>query len=186
MAATHPAPAPLRIIAWLSIAMGVFMVLGSVMGLLASAALGAMPDGMMLPDGAALAEDMGPIAPALAILLKVVRYFWLASLAQLAAAVVVIWSGIDLLRLRAWARTANEVFCWLTLLVLALYAVFWVWLWLSFPMPQDMPDFNPAALRIASIVMLVVIEAVFIVPTVVVLRYLRGPQARAAVGRAPL
>jgi hypothetical protein len=181
MAETNQAPAPLRIIAWLTIATGAFMVLGSLMGLLASAALGSVPDGMMLPDSAMLPDGAESITPVLAVVLKVARYFWLASLVQLAVAVVAIWSGIDLLRLRAWARTANEVFCWLTLLVLALYAVFWVWLWLAFPVPQDMADFDPASMRIASIVMLVVIEAIFVVPTVAILRYLRGPQARAAV-----
>jgi len=167
------APAPLRVIAWLSIAMGVLMVLSSVMGLLAFAA---MPSDM--PNISSMPGDMKGVGTVFFVMFKYSG--WMAA-GQLVIAAIVIWSGIDLLRLRAWARTATEVLCWLTLVFLALYAVFWVWLWLSFPVPLDMPGLNPVALRIVPIVMMVIVMAVFVIPTVLMLRYLRGPQVRAAI-----
>ena len=183
MSPTAKAPAPLRAIAWLSVAMGVLMAFSSLMGLLlAAAAAAAMPQ--IVADASALLGgglDMQSVDAAVGALR------WL-SIAQLPLAALVLWSGIDLLRLRPWARAANEVFCWLTLLALALYALYalWQWLWpaaspASAADMQDLVGLDMAGLRTMVLVVEVVVLAVFFFPTLAVLRYLRGPQARAAV-----
>jgi len=189
MTASKPSPAPLRAIAWLSVVMGVLMALSSVMGLLLAAAVpAAMPQAAaevsaLLGSGVIDSKDMREtMDQAMAMF----HYLGVLSVAQLPLAVIVLWAGVDLLRLRAWARTANEVFCWLTLACLALYAVYALWQWfqapaLQAPGMQDLLGIDPAALRTIVLVTEAVMLAVFIVPTVVVLRYLRGPEARAAV-----
>jgi hypothetical protein len=172
-------PAPLQVIAWLSIAMGVLMALSSVMGLLAFAA---MPVDMS--DLSAVLGSMEGMDAVMNMVLGWLKYFGLlAAAVHLAIAILVLWSGIDLLRLRAWARTANEIFCWLTLILLALCAVFWGWLWLSLPIAQaqNVLGFDPAAMRTVAIVMMTVVLAVLAIPTIAVLRYLRSPQVRAAI-----
>jgi len=189
MSQAGKAPALLRTIAWLSIAMGALMALSSFMGLwVAAAAPAAMPQAMaqasaLLGSGVDT-NGMNAVADQAMSLLSYLR--WLA-IAQLPLAALVLWSGIDLLRLRPWARTANEAFCWLTLLFLALYALYalWQWLWpAAAPQAGDMQELvgiDMAGLRTMMFVVEIVVLAVFAFPTLAMLRYLRGPQARAAV-----
>ena len=179
---SHPpkAPAPLRAIAWLSIATGVLMALCAPVGLLLAAAMPqAVADASALVGGGLDMQSVNAAA----------SYLRWGSIAQLPLGALVVWSGIDLLRLRPWARAANEAFCWLTLLALALYALYalWQWLWPAASPAQsaDMQELlgiDMAGLRTMIFVVEAVVLAVFALPTVAVLRYLRGPQARAAVG----
>ncbi|MCL2297975.1 MAG: hypothetical protein FWC35_06925 [Proteobacteria bacterium] len=167
-------PVLLRIIAWLSIAMGSLMVLGASMGLLIFASMPPMPEDMTPP------EDMGFLLEAMVF--GMFRYFGLFAAAQLVAAAIMIWAGIDLLRLRAWARMAVEVFCWLGLVSLVLFSVLWIGTWFTaFSEVPDTPDFNLGAMRYMGIAMFITTTAVFAVPLVLALRYLRGSEARAAV-----
>jgi cation transport ATPase len=187
MPSSNPNPAPLRAIAWLSVATGVLMALLSALVLwLASAVPAAMPQAASelpaLLGGGIDPKDMHAAMDQASNFFNQLR--WL-SIAQLPLAALVLWAGVDLLRRRAWARVANEVFCWLTLVGLALYALYAIQQWIGAPATpasdmQDLVGLDSAALRAIMFAVRAVVVVVCVFPTWAVLRYLRGPEARAA------
>ena len=172
---TTPAPNPermpgvLRIIAWLWIVAGGLMALSGFMALLALSAMPQMPE----PP------------PEFGLMALPFRHIGVLMAAQFVVAVIALVAGIGLLRLRAWARTTVEVMCWLAIAYNLVFVVLWVSAWTSIaaPMMDTMPDGGGWAMRYAGPVMAIVMTAAMTVPLVLMIRYLRGPEARAAVVR---
>lgn len=170
-AAPHrTAPAPLKVIAWTWI-ISAFLVGGDeVLGALASRALGHLDtQGLSLPpqfmDMAASATKFGAL-----------------DAAQIALGVVGLWAGIALLRLHAWARTAIEVLTWLTLAYTVERGVAWTWTFrtMSGELARDAGlEVDPQMLQSVGMATVIVLTLVIAVPFVLMIRYLRGPQARA-------
>jgi hypothetical protein len=145
----NPSPAPLRIIAWAAITVGVVAVLE---------ALGKLAAWW-------LASDVSP---------RIKQNGFLAVV-MLVAAVIALWAGLDLLRLRPWARKAIQTLCRLYVAVLALSLGIWLAMapWLSG---------RPAGLHFLDMAVAVFWAVAQIMAVTAALRYLRGAQARAAVG----
>jgi len=154
------------------------MIFSSLMALMASSSIPPMPEDLMS------SEHMGVMG---SILLGMFKYFDLVAYVQLVVAAIIVWAGVDLLRLRVWARAAIEVFCWLAMVFHALLAALWIWMCVTvFSEFQNIPDhdaipFSIDGMMYAGIVIGVVVIAALTVPLVLVLRYLRGSEARAAV-----
>jgi hypothetical protein len=139
-------PTPLRIIAWMAIAMSVSRALYGCSMLLAPGAF------------SGTSEKFGFAAVVLVM------------------AVIGLWAGIGLLRLRAWARIAIQVFCWLYGIVIVAGLVMKLAAPFSFSGKVDYTASSWMGLADFGFQAFVQIIVVF-----VVLRYLRGPEARAAV-----
>ena len=173
MTETQPAPAPLRIIAWAAIVMSASDALDAGTWLLWPAP---NPLAAMFPQGIGLVGlKMG------AFMIELARYWSLFAAARLVVALAALWTGIALLRRRAWARTAMQAFCWLFLAWTAWTAIWSLAAWL-FIVPGTAPDLS-SAMRVMQIIREIKSvgwTAVYIIAALLSLRYLRGPQARAA------
>ena len=165
------APAPLRIIAWAAIVISASNVLGACMGLLD-------PAPNLLAD--MFPKDVGLIGLKMGMfMIELSRYSSLFFAAQLVIALAALWTGIALLLRRAWALRAMQAFCWI-------YLVWTIWNWLwwlaswFFIIRGLNPEFNHA-MRIISEIRNAGWTAAYVIAAFLSLRYLRGPQARAAV-----
>gem|GEM_PF-4351851 len=108
----------LMVLAWSFVASGAILIVGGVAGLVLAGPLKAHPEQSLiwnllrdLPDAGALWSRM---------------LDWLlpSSWAQMALGVFSLWAGVDLLRLKPWARTALEWGTWVCALGLVSGAVF--------------------------------------------------------------
>ena len=102
---------------------------------------------------------------------------------QCLVAVVAIWAGIDLLRLKAWARSAIEALCWVGVLWTIGFGIYWVYMWISMTgqMPRGaMPD-SGDTFQMMGAVMGVIGTLVFAIPLGIMIRYLRGGEVRSAI-----
>lgn len=159
-------PDTLRLIAWVWVGIGALMAFSGAMAVFAIRVLPQMPE----PPA-----DFGPMA-------LIFRYLPQLIALQFGVAVLAVWAGLALLRGRAWARTAIEVLCWLAIAYHLVFAAAWVvgWMSITAPMVESMPEF-PAAMRYAGPVIALVTTAGMMVPLGLMVWYLRGPRARAAV-----
>jgi hypothetical protein len=172
----HPsrtAPAALKVIAWTWIISAFIVGADELLGALASRALGQLDGlGLELPP-----QVMGMAATA--------TEFGALDVAQIVLAVAGLWAGIALLRLHAWARTAIELLTWLTLAYTVDRGVVWTYTFktLSGELARDTGlDVDPQMLQSVGMATVVVLTFVFAVPLALMIRYLRGPQARAVTG----
>jgi len=126
-----------------------------------------------------------PNAPAQFRLMAVVfEYFGIIAMLQVAFGVFVIFAGVQFLKLQAWARTALETVSWLGLLYIVGFGIFWLISWTSMTTmagPGNVQGRAPAALQVIGTVMGIVVLSVFAVPTIIVIKVLRGKPIREAV-----
>jgi hypothetical protein len=125
-----------------------------------------------------------PDAPAVMGFMHVVfANFGVLVVVQLVVAVLGLAAGVALLYRKAWARTALEVLSWLGFLYCVGFGIFWLYMWITMtgqiPEGQGQPDM--ASFRWMGAIMGIVITLVFAVPFAIMIRYLRGREARAAV-----
>jgi len=102
---------------------------------------------------------------------------------QFLVALLAIVSGIYLLRLHPWARTAIEILSWLAFIYSVGFGIYWVYMWISMTgnMPQSAASENAKTFQIMGTVMGIVVISIFSVPLGMMIRYLRGPVVRTAV-----
>lgn len=169
-------PTGITITAWLWIVSGGLMALSGLMAGLAFSFMRQMGPPPTVPADA---------DPGFQILAVIFDHFEILLALQMVAAALAIWSGIALLKLKAWARTAIEVLSWLALVYCIGLGIFQVYLWISMTgqapragAPIDMDLFQFAGAAIA-----VVVIAVFAVPLWIMIRYLRGAEVHAAIAR---
>ena len=100
---------------------------------------------------------------------------------QCAIAVIAIWAGIDLLRLKAWARSAIETLCWLGVVWTVGFGIYWVYMWISMTGQTPSGAVPPGgdSFQVMGAVMGVVGMLMFAVPLGIMIRYLRGSEVRA-------
>ena len=167
-------PTGITITAWLWIVMGGLMIFSAVMGGVTYAMMG----NMSLPPSSSTEMPAG-----FAVMMNFIfQYFGVLLLLQGIVAVVAIWAGVSLLRLKQWARTAIEVLSWIAFLYTVGFGIFWVYMWISMTgqvMAGSAPG-NVDSFQVIGAVMGVIVSAVFAVPLWIMIRYLRGVEARTA------
>jgi len=84
-------------------------------------------------------------------------------------------SGIHFLKLKAWTRPVLEFLTWFLLLYIVCFMVCWEYMWIT-----QAPANGPAGFKIMGVVMSLVISTIYIVPLVLMLKYLRGEKVKGA------
>lgn len=170
-------PTGITITAWLWIVTGGLMIFSAVMAGFAYTMMG----------------DMGPppstsseMPAEFAVMSSIFRYFGVLLLLQGIVAVVAIWAGVSLLRMKQWARTAIEVLSWIAFLYTVGFGIFWVYMWVSMTgqVPAGSVPVNTDSFQVMGAVMGVIVTSVFAVPLWIMIRYLRGVEARTAIASA--
>lgn len=174
--ATGNTPTGIKVIAWTWIISALVVGADEVLGMMATSMLGQMDQlGMEVP-------------PQLAGMVASATQFGAMDVAQIAAAVAGVVGGIALLRLKAWARVLIELLTWLTLVYTVARGILWSYAWktMSGEIARDVGmDVDPHMLQTVGVATGIVLTLTFAVPLVLMIRYLRGAQARAATAPAP-
>ena len=161
-----PTSLAVRVIAWLAILGGLWLVLGAAASLVVAWYWPPPPETTEAPPGVALFYG-------------VFRHIKLVVLLHAVGAVTLVWAGVGLLRLKAWARAVLEGACWFGLLYFALVGAVWWLIWQQFPeLPQDNPDWGQATERMEIALMALTLLAMA-TPVAVILVYLRSGTVRA-------
>ena len=171
-------PTSVSVIAWVYIGFGILGLLGGILGTAASLLMTSTFESAQRPE-------VSPDDPILFRLMSsMFHYFWLFGVLQLIVAVLMIWSGVAFLRLRAWARTVVETLAWLGLAYNLGFGFLWCMTLVSMTdqMPEEAGAF--AAFPIIMLVMGIVMILAFSVPLVVIIRVVRGRTVREAVAGA--
>lgn len=170
-------PTGITITAWLWIVMGGLMIFSAVMGGFAYTLMGTMG-----PTSSSSTEKLAGFA----VMNSIFQYFGVLLLLQGIVALVAIWAGVSLLRLKQWARTTIEVLSWIAFFYTVGFGIFWVYMWVSMTgqVPARGAPVNVDSFQLMGAVMGVVVTAVFAVPLWIMIRYLRGAEARAAISNA--
>lgn len=170
-------PTAITIIGWVSIVGGALMGLSGLMGLLAYSAMQQMSGGKqpVIPDN---------LSPSFKMAGWMFQHFELLSYSQVGIAFLVMVAGVYFLKLREWARMILEIMSWLGLIYTIGFAMLWIPSWIA--MTTGSQAQAPAAFGIVGAIMGILVLAVFAVPLVLMIKYLRGPVVREAVQRAGL
>jgi hypothetical protein len=172
-------PMGITITSWLWIVAGAFITFGAVMG-------GVAYSLMRQTDKPGI---QGSDAPAGFWLMNLMlQNFGAVLAAQFVIAVVAICAGIDLLRLKSWARSAIEALCWLGVLWTIGFGIYWVYMWISMSsqMPSGAVPAGGNTFQVMGVVMGIVATLMFAIPLGIMIRYLRGHEVRGAIaGHTP-
>lgn len=164
-------PTSVTVIGWLSIGLGIITAFS---GLFALIVFSTMPP--QTPQGPLPSN----FPPPFALMFKLFDYFPFFAGGQLAVAAAMIIGGAAFLKCKAWARTLLEVLAWLGLAYLVAFGAFWLYGVASMGPsgPQD-PGAPPLFFPMLFAMGLLVILS-FLVPTIVVIKVLRGATVRRA------
>lgn len=104
------------------------------------------------------------------------RFFPFLAIIQIGVAIVGIISGVNFLKLKAWARNALEILTWLVLIFVVGFMIFWIatWLW------GTTSSHTPIGFSIMGAVMGVAISAMYGTPFAIMLKFLRGEKVKMA------
>ena len=150
-------PTCISVIGWAWIIIG---------GLMTISALFALIGFMMMPEEAM--ED--PNVPMIFNFIPVIIIF------QIAFSLIGIYSGINFLKLRQWARSVLEIQTWILLVFTSIFMIYWIYSWVG--LSSEIEDMG---FSILGAVMGLVMSAVYIVPLIIMLRYLRGDKVKKAI-----
>lgn len=168
---TQTRPTSVTVISWVWIAMGILMVLSGAMGLFSFSMMQEISQAEPFPP--ARPEDLpAGFRPMMIIF----NNFHILAGVQIILALVAITAGINLLKLRRWARTAIETLTWFSLTYIVVFGCYWVYMWLA--MTSSFPDNQMPAgmgfLKYFGVIMGVVINIIFGTPLVIMLNKLRS------------
>jgi len=150
-------PTCVTVIGWAWIIIGGLMCLSATMGLITSTLISSMSqNGANMPT--------------------MFRIFPLIAIIQIGVAVFSIVSGINFLKLKAWARNTLEAMTWLLLTFVLGFMVFWTFSWLSATSGR-----GPDGFGMMGAIMGVVMTGIYGVPLGIMLVYLRGPKVKNAI-----
>ena len=111
-------------------------------------------------------------------------YFDTLAILQILFALFIIIACIQFLELHTWARAALEGICRLGLVFVAGFGIFWIISWMSatsgIAVAESTAD-PPPIFGLIEIVMGVTIVAIWAVPLVVIIKFLRSIRIREAV-----
>lgn len=149
-------PTCVTVIGWAWIIIGSLMCLGATLGLF----------------GSLMFVNMAQNEPDMPFMIKI---FPLLAIVQIGVAVLGLVSGIKFLKFEAWSRSTLEGLTWILLIFILGFMVFWEFNWISMTSDND-----PGSFGIMGAIMGVVITAIYVIPTGIMLKYLRGPKVRNA------
>jgi hypothetical protein len=161
---------------------GIYMLVGFFMLLSGGAAIASM----LLVDTAAqsgMAESLSGAPAMLKVTVVFVRYFGAVAVFQVIAAVAVIVSAVQFLKLRAWARAALEVFTWLSLVAAIFIGGLWAYSWakMTAAMPPEMTaPLSPGAFSLIGAALWAGLALVIVAVSAVMIRFLRDEAVRKA------
>lgn len=147
-------PTCVSVIGWAWIVLGAGMCLSGTMALVVSTIL----------------LNEAPPAPVSA------QLFPYLALIQICIALIGFISGINFLKLKAWSRRVLEALSWFFLVLCAGFMFFWEYMWIT----QVPAGSEPEAFKWLGAVMGLVISCIYVVPLVIMLKYLRGEKVRNA------
>jgi len=102
---------------------------------------------------------------------------------QIVIAITAIISGIKLLSLHSWARTAIEILTWLGLIYILSFGVYWMYMWISLTsqIPQDQMSTDLNTFKYFGLAMGIVVNLIFGVPLIIMIVKLKGSVVKNAV-----
>jgi hypothetical protein len=156
------------VIGWIWFALGMMMVLSGAMGFLVYS-FQAISRPMPAPPA-----ELGPVFSFM------FEHFGTLALCQIAFALFIAFSALMFLRQRWWAWRTLQAVTWLAILYVVLFGVSWVAVWVQ------LPDTGPApapGIRIVGAMMGTAGILMFLVPLVVLLRFLNSNSVRNACTR---
>ncbi|HUT55564.1 MAG TPA: hypothetical protein VM658_19390 [bacterium] len=168
--AVEGTPMAVKVLAWIWIALGIMMVLSSVMALFMSS----MMNSMMAHDGMSMADANVP---------AIFRYYRLLVFLQFLVAAFIIFAAYNFLMLRAWGRTAIEVINWLGLGYILGFGIYWLISWANMSSKFPAGHGPPAGFAALGIVMGILVFVTLGVPLGVMIHFLRSAPVRAAMSR---
>ena len=149
-------PTCITVIGWAWIVIG---------GLMAISALLALIGFVMMPNDALNDPNIPGIF----------KYFPILIFFQIAFSILGLYSGINFLKLRKWTRITLEIQTWILLLFTSCFMVYWIYSWVGIS-----SNAGDMSFRIIGAVMGLVMSAIYIVPLIIMLRYLRGDKVKDA------
>ncbi len=150
-------PTCVTVIGWAWIIIGCLMCLSATMALFTSAMIGN------------IAQD----EPHMPFIFKI---FPLLAIVEIGVGVVGLVSGINFLKLKAWARSVLEGLTWVLLVFILGFMVFWIFNWVSVTSGHA-----PRGFGIMGAVTGIVMTGIYGVPLGIMLKYLRGPKVKTAI-----
>jgi hypothetical protein len=168
-------PNSVAVIAWTWIIGGALML---VFGLIGLAGVPRMSE--VMSQGAA----QGHVTAAFGIRMALSNYIVGLTLGQAALSVVSVIAGVYLLKLRAWARGVIELLCWFTLISVIALGFVWFPLWMTLSdslLPAD-GSVDVHKVKMVGVAAGGVVMVIAVLPLVAMIRSLRGPDVRRAVG----
>ena len=153
-------PTCVTVIGGVWIVFGVLMFLSSVMGLLSW---------NMVGEAAKSEPNFHQNMP------SIMSFFPHIVAVQSIVAIFGLISAINFLRLRSWSRAVLEIVTWILLIAIAGFSVYWEVGWVSSSFSN-----GPDGFDILGAVMGLFIFAMFVIPLVIMLRYLRGDKVKNA------
>ncbi len=145
-------PTSITVIGWAWIVIGGLMLISSVPALFMSVSLNSDPSFQEQED-----------------IPFVFRYFVYFAFLQCLFSVVGIISGVNLLKMKLWARNALEILSWILLVSLVFFLIYWSINWLSFQ--EEIPDDSSSYI---GLIMAIMITSIYGVPLIIMIRKLRS------------
>src|SRR5882724_2973642 len=122
MSSATPRPTGVTIVAWLWIVAGGLMVFSAIAGGLLYSTMRDRGSHITTPHDVPIQFKLAQI---------VFDHLGSMLIVQFLVALLAIVSGIYLLRLHPWARTAIEILSWLAFIYSVGFGIYWVYMWIS-------------------------------------------------------
>jgi hypothetical protein len=170
-------PTSVTIIGWIFIGVAGLIILSGAMGFMTFTFMKQTEEKNYLPMPEGLPGHFK-------VMWGIFRYFDTLAILQILFALFIIITCIQFLKLRAWARAALEGISWLGLVFVAGFGIFWIISWISATSGIAVAESTagpPSIFGLIGIVMGVTIMAIWAVPLVVIIKFLRGIHIREAV-----
>lgn len=169
-------PTSVTVIGWIYIAVAALMILVGAMSFMSFTAIRDM-------EGKGFRIVIDNLAAPFKAISAIFQYFDLLAVSQILLGIFLVIASIEFLELHAWARTALEILSWLGLILVVGSGIFWVICWISITASASMPGGTARLPGMSNLVGLAVgtaITAVWALPLIVVIKFLRGKTIRDA------
>jgi len=167
-------PKAVTVVGWLYMITGLFMLLTGVAAIASMLLVTTAGDNGM-------AETLSGAPAMLKVTVVFIRYFAAVAVFQVIAAVALLVSAAQFLKLRAWARSALEVFTWLSLVGAIVVGGLWAYSWAKITAdisPEMASPLSPGNFSLIGAVIWAGLALVVVGVSVVMIRFLRDEEVR--------
>jgi len=164
-------PTSVAVIGWVWVVLGTLMTFSALMGL-------AMWTLMREEWSQATSSTEG--GPAEVLFTRLFAWYPVLTSAQTVLSPFIVWSAVQFLRLRRWARMALEIVNWLALAYVIAFCIFFIYAWNSLLSGSQGEAAPPPGFGLIGTVGGLFNMAFFGFPLVLMLRYLRCQAVREA------